>query len=319
MAQPLYRRLHQRYPGLTLDVLAPAWTRPLHARMPEINESFDTPFGHGELKLGVRWSLARQMKKRGYDQVIVLPNSLKSALLPLFSGIKTRTGWVGESRYGLLNDTRMLDPLALPKMVERFAALAEDANQPLQRPVPFPHLVVSEQERNASSAKLGFDTQKPMIALCPGAEYGPAKRWPSSHMAALAQALIDRSFQVCIFGSNKDREIADEILAGAPEVIDYCGKTSLAEAIDMMSFAQVVVSNDSGLMHVAAALERPLVAIYGSSSPEFTPPLSSNATIVTLDLECSPCFERVCPLKHMNCLNQLEPNRVLTAVDSFLP
>jgi heptosyltransferase-2 len=319
MAQPLYRRLHQRYPGLTLDVLAPAWTRPLHARMPEINESFDTPFGHGELKLGVRWSLAQQMKKRGYDQVIVLPNSLKSALLPLFSGIKTRTGWVGESRYGLLNDTRVLDPLALPKMVERFAALAEDANQPLQRPVPFPHLAVSEQERNASSAKLGFDTQKPMIALCPGAEYGPAKRWPGSHMAALAQALIERNFQVCIFGSNKDREIADEILAGAPEVIDYCGKTSLAEAIDMMSFAQVVVSNDSGLMHVAAALERPLVALYGSSSPEFTPPLSSNATIVTLDLECSPCFERICPLKHMNCLNQLEPNRVLTAVDSFLP
>ncbi|MEN9659807.1 MAG: lipopolysaccharide heptosyltransferase [Pseudomonadota bacterium] len=318
MAQPLYRRLHQRYPGLILDVLAPAWTRPLHARMPEVNESFDTPFGHGELKLGARWSLARQMKKRGYDQVIVLPNSLKSALVPLFSGIKTRTGWVGESRYGLLNDTRVLDPLALPKMVERFAALAEDSNQPVQRPVPFPHLVVSEQERNASSAKLGFDSQKPMIALCPGAEYGPAKRWPGRHMATLAQTLIGRGFQVCIFGSNKDREIADEILAGAPEVIDYCGKTSLAEAIDMMSFAQVVISNDSGLMHVAAALERPLVAIYGSSSPEFTPPLSSNATIATLDLECSPCFERVCPLKHMNCLNQLEPNRVITAVDSLL-
>ncbi len=319
MAQPLYRRLHQRYPGLILDVLAPAWTRPLHARMPEVSESFDTPFGHGELKLGARWALARQMKTRGYDQVIVLPNSLKSALVPLFSGIKTRTGWVGESRYGLLNDTRVLDPLALPKMVERFAALAEDVNQPVQRPVPFPHLVVNEQERHASSAKLGFNTHKPMIALCPGAEYGPAKRWPGSHMAALAKTLIERGFQICIFGSNKDREIADEILAGAPEVIDYCGKTSLAEAIDMMSFAQVVVSNDSGLMHVAAALERPLVAIYGSSSPEFTPPLSRNATIVTLDLECSPCFARVCPLKHMNCLNQLESSRVLTAVDSLLP
>ncbi|MDW5418598.1 lipopolysaccharide heptosyltransferase II [Iodobacter sp. CM08] len=319
MAQPLYRRLHQRYPGLILDVLAPAWTRPLHARMPEVSESFDTPFGHGELKLGARWALARQMKTRGYDQVIVLPNSLKSALVPLFSGIKTRTGWVGESRYGLLNDTRVLDPLALPKMVERFAALAEDVNQPVQRPVPFPHLVVNEQERHASSTKLGFDSHKPMIALCPGAEYGPAKRWPGSHMAALAKTLIERGFQICIFGSNKDREIADEILAGAPEVIDYCGKTSLAEAIDMMSFAQVVVSNDSGLMHVAAALERPLVAIYGSSSPEFTPPLSRNATIVTLDLECSPCFARVCPLKHMNCLNQLESSRVLTAVDSLLP
>jgi heptosyltransferase II len=318
MAQPLYRRLHQRHPGLILDVLAPAWTRPLHARMPEVSESFDTPFGHGELKLGTRWTLARQMKKRGYDQVIVLPNSLKSALLPLFSGIKTRTGWVGESRYGLLNDTRVLDPLALPQMVERFAALAEDADQPITRPVPFPHLVVNDQDRAASAAKLDFDTSKPMIALCPGAEYGPAKRWPGSHMAALAQTMLNRGFQVCIFGSNKDREIADEILAGAPKVIDYCGKTSLAEAIDMMSLARAVVSNDSGLMHVAAALERPLVAIYGSSSPEFTPPLSANAKIVTLDLECSPCFERVCPLKHMNCLNQLGPDKVLIALDQLL-
>lgn len=318
MAQPLYRRLHQRYPGLILDVLAPAWTRPLHARMPEVSESFDTPFGHGELKLGARWKLGRQMAKRGYDQVIVLPNSLKSALLPLFSGIKTRTGWVGESRYGLLNDTRVLDPLVLPKMVERFAALAEDAGQPLVRPVPFPHLVVNDQVRHVSAAKLGFDLNQPMIALCPGAEYGPAKRWPSVHMATLARTLLARGFQVCIFGSAKDRDIADAILASAPQITDYCGKTSLAEAIDMMSLAKAVISNDSGLMHVAAALERPLVAIYGSSSPEFTPPLSANAKIVTLDLECSPCFERTCPLGHMDCLNRLGPDKVLIALDQLL-
>ena len=318
MAQPLYRRLHERYPGLILDVLAPAWTRPLHARMPEVSESFDTPFGHGELKLGTRWKLGRQMAKRGYDQVIVLPNSLKSALLPLFSGIKTRTGWVGESRYGLLNDTRVLDPLVLPKMVERFAALAEDAGQPLVCPVPFPHLVVNDQDRRSSAAKLGFDLNQPMIALCPGAEYGPAKRWPSVHMATLARTLLARGFQVCIFGSAKDRDIADAILASAPQVTDYCGKTSLAEAIDMMSLAKAVISNDSGLMHVAAALERPLVAIYGSSSPEFTPPLSANAKIVTLDLECSPCFERTCPLGHMDCLNRLGPDKVLIALDQLL-
>lgn len=319
MAQPLYRRLHERYPGLVLDVLAPAWTRAVHARMPEVSETFDNPFGHGELKLGARWKLARQLKQRGYDQAIVLPNSLKSALIPLFAGIPLRTGWIGEQRYGLLNDARKLDPHALPKMVERFAALAEAADTELPRPLAYPHLVIDEAARAATLQKMGLNIDRPVVAICPGAEYGPAKRWPALHAAALARDLLTEGKQVWLFGSGKDGEIAGEIAQLAPGCINLCGKTSLAEAIDLLSAASAVVCNDSGLMHMAAALQRPIAAVYGSSSPEFTPPLSDTAKIITLDLECSPCFERTCPLGHMKCLNDLEPARVQTALAKLVP
>lgn len=319
MAQPLYRRLHERHPNLTLDVLAPAWTRAVHARMPEVNETFDNPFGHGELKLGSRWKLARQLKSRHYDQAILLPNSLKSALIPFFAGIPLRTGFVGEMRYALLNDARVLNPQALPKMVERFAALAQSSNAPLPRPVPNPHLVIDETARSATLEKTGLNADSPIVALCPGAEYGPAKRWPAQHAAALARTLLAEGKQVWLFGSGKDNEIAGEIANLAPGTTNLCGKTNLSEAIDLLSLASAVVTNDSGLMHMAAALDRPIAAIYGSSSPEFTPPLSNNARIVTLDLECSPCFERVCPLGHMKCLNDLDPPRVYNALAKLVP
>ncbi|WP_373974707.1 lipopolysaccharide heptosyltransferase II [Chitinibacter sp. SCUT-21] len=314
MAQPMYARLKQRYPNAQIDVLAPAWTRPLHARMAEISEAIDAPFGHGELKLRERWKLARQLKARGYDQVIVLPNSIKSALVPLLAGIRTRTGWVGEARFGLLNDIRSLDPLKLPQMVQRFYALADEKDAPRISVIPHPVLTISEESRAAALAKLGLSTDKPIIAICPGAEYGPAKRWPAVHAAELAKQLIADGAQVWLFGSGKDSEICSEIAQLAPQVINLAGKTSLAEAIDLLSLSHVAVCNDSGLMHVVAALGRPLVAVFGSSSPSFTPPLTLKAKIVTLDLECSPCFERVCPLGHMDCLNKLTPDRVLKAL-----
>ncbi|XBL99945.1 lipopolysaccharide heptosyltransferase II [Chitinibacter sp. FCG-7] len=314
MAQPMYARLKQRYPSAQIDVLAPAWTRPLHARMSEISEAIDAPFGHGELKLRERWKLARQLKARGYDQVIVLPNSIKSALLPAFAGIAVRTGWVGEMRYGLLNDIRTLDPIKLPQMVQRFYSLADEKDAPRISVIPHPVLTISEASRAAALAKLGLSTDKPIIAICPGAEYGPAKRWPAKHAAELASQLIADGAQVWLFGSGKDNEICAEIAALAPQVINLAGKTSLAEAIDLLSLSHVAVCNDSGLMHVVAALGRPLVAVFGSSSPSFTPPLTLKAKIVTLDLECSPCFERVCPLGHMDCLNKLTPDYVMKAL-----
>jgi heptosyltransferase-2 len=314
MAQPMYARLKQRYPKAQIDVLAPAWTRPLHARMAEISEAIDAPFGHGELKLRERWQLARQLKARGYDQVIVLPNSIKSALVPFLAGIAMRTGWVGEARFGLLNDIRTLDPLKLPQMVQRFYALADEKDAPRISVIPHPVLTISEDSRAAALAKLGLSTDKPMIAICPGAEYGPAKRWPAVHAAELAKQLIADGAQVWLFGSGKDNEICADIARLAPQVVNLAGKTSLAEAIDLLSLSHVAVCNDSGLMHVVAALGRPLVAVFGSSSPSFTPPLTLKAKIVTLDLECSPCFERVCPLGHMDCLNKLTPDRVMKAL-----
>jgi len=315
MAQPLYRRLKQYQPDAHLTVMAPDWTLPLLERMPEVDATLRNPFGHGALKLGARYRLGRSLRGQ-FDQAILLPNSLKSALVPWFARIPLRTGFIGESRYGLLNDARTLNPKALPQMVERFAILAERVpGNPLPRPIPAPRLTIQPEQQQAALSSLGLDTERPIVAFCPGAEYGPAKRWPARHFADLARRLVSQGYAVWLFGSAKDQAETQAIsrLAGIP-LVDLAGRTSLAQAIDLLSLAHMVVTNDSGLMHVAAALERPLVALYGSSSPEFTPPLSDRAEIVSLDLECSPCFERNCPLKHFDCMEQLDSNLVEAAI-----
>ncbi len=320
MAQPLFMRLKQRDPQPILDVFAPAWVAPLLRRMPEVDEVITNPFAHGELRLGVRWKLARAFARQGYGQVIVLPNSLKAALIPFFAGIPRRTGFVGEMRYGLLNDARKLDAAGYPLMVERFALLAQDADEPLLRPLPHPRLMVNEGQRLAVLAKLGIDDRQPAVALCPGAEYGPAKRWPEAHFAALARSLAARGYGVWLVGSHKDRAIGDAIAAASGGAArNLCGQTSLDAAVDVLASAAAVVTNDSGLMHVAAALGKPLVALYGSSSPGFTPPLSATARIASLNLPCSPCFERECPLGHLDCLRKLAPEQVLALLDPMLP
>ena len=277
------------------------------------------PFRHGEIRLRARWRAARQLHARGYDQALVLPNSFKSALLPFFAGIPQRTGFVGELRYGLLNDTHSLDELATPLMVERFARLAEPQAQPLTRPLPSPALRVNEKQRDATLARLKLSTSIPIIVFCPGAEYGPAKRWPKEHFADLAKMLKAQGFQIWLVGSTKDQVLGDALNSVSGNLCqNLCGATSLDEAVDVLSCASAVVSNDSGLMHVAAALDIPVIAIYGSSSPEFTPPLSPNARIVSLNLECSPCFKRECPLGHLNCLRKLEPNVILEKITRLL-
>ena len=316
LAQPLFKRLHERHSGLTLDVLAPPWTRALFARMPEINSSIDSPFGHGELALRRRYALGRSLAAQRYNQAIVLPNSFKSALVPCFAGIPLRTGFVGEARWGLLNDARRLDKQALPLMVERFALLAEAAGGAIKRPLAAAQLKVDHAQRAATLRQLGLDPRRPVAALCPGAEYGPAKRWPPEYFAGLAQKLAAAGCEVWLVGSAQDTAIGDAIAqAGGSDCINLCGRSTLAEAIDLLSCAALVVSNDSGLMHVAAALDKPLTAIYGSSSPAFTPPLSARAQIVRLDLACSPCFKRECPLGHFNCMRQLTPQQVWERID----
>lgn len=314
MAQPLYRRLKDYQPDAHLTVFAPDWTLPLLERMPEVDATLRNPFGHGALKLGQRWRVGRSLRGQ-FDQVIVLPNSFKSALVPWFSGTPLRTGFVGESRFGLINDARTLDPKALPQMVERFAILAETPGKALPRPLPVPQLTIQPAAQQAALHALGLNTTQPIVAFCPGAEFGPAKRWPARHFAELARRLNAQGYQIWLFGSANDQPETTTItkMAGVP-VTDLAGRTSLAQAIDLLSLASLVITNDSGLMHVAAALQRPLVALYGSSSPEFTPPLNARAEIVSLDLECSPCFERQCPLKHFDCMEKLDSDRVESAI-----
>jgi len=316
LAQPLFMRLHERIPGLQLDALAPRWVAPVLERMPEIGRVVDSPFAHGDLSLKARHRLARQLAQAGYQRAYVLPNSIKSALIPFFAGIPERIGFIGESRYGLINRRHTLDKIALPQMAERFAQLAEAPGAPLPRPLPLPRLASSDAQQAATRTALAIAQPEKLAVFCPGAEYGPAKRWPARHFATLADELAARGYTIWLLGSKKDRPIGDEILALAkPDapLHNLCGATSLTQAIDLIASAEFVVCNDSGLMHVAAALDRPLVAVYGSSSPDFTPPLSRRAQIINLQLECSPCFKRECPLGHLDCLNKLGAQQVLEA------
>jgi len=312
LSHPLLARLKEADPIGAIDVLAPPWVLPVYRRM-QVSNTIENPFGHGALRLGARRRFAQSLG--AYDRAYILPNSFKSALIPWHAGIPERVGFRGEMRFGLINDARVLDKASLPLQVERYAALAQPSGEALRRPLPEPRLAIDAAKRNAAVARLGLDLARPVAAFAPGAEYGPAKRWPASHFAALGRMLVDRGEQVWLFGSAKDSPIAREIAASiGAHAVDLTGRTSLDEAIDLMSLASRVVSNDSGLMHIAAALDRPMAAIFGSSSPAYTPPLSAKARVVRLNLACSPCFQRECPLAHTNCLKLIEPARVLDAL-----
>jgi heptosyltransferase-2 len=314
LSQPLLARLREADPAGSIDVLAPRWVIPVYLRMPEVASAIENPFGHGELRLGERLAFARRLER--YDRAVVLPNSFKSALIPWHARIPVRTGYRGEMRYGLLNDARRLDEEALPLIVERYAALAQPAGEALRRPLPSPRLRIDRASREATVAKHRLDASPPVAIFAPGAEYGPAKRWPERHFASLARTLAARGSRVWLLGSAKDAEVTARIQEMSGGIcVDLAGRTSLDEAIDLMSLAARVVTNDSGLMHVAAALDRPIAALFGSSSPAFTPPLAAGARVISLNLACSPCFARVCPLGHTNCLETLEPALVLEALD----
>ncbi|MBS0358342.1 MAG: lipopolysaccharide heptosyltransferase II [Proteobacteria bacterium] len=318
MAQSLFKLLKQEEPTVTIDVLAPDWTRPLLERMPEVHQAIAMPVGHGQFHLGERYKLAKVLEKNQYDQSIVLPNSWKSALIPFLARIPRRTGWLGEMRFGLLNDFRFLNKKTFPLMVNRFMALGLPANDHPPAPILWPKLQISQTSLQTTLKNLNLSKdQKPILALCPGAEFGPSKRWPENYFAEVAQEKLKQGWQVWLFGSKNDMPVAEQIQALTnQQCVNLTGRTALAEAIDLLSIVDVVVSNDSGLMHIAAALEKPLVVVYGSTDPRFTPPLASKVEILTLQLPCSPCFKRVCPLEHLKCMQDLKPVQVLEALNS---
>lgn len=322
MSQSLYITLKKQRPDMELHVMAPRWCLPLLARMPQVDQAIEMPLGHGDFKLAARWKLGRELKQNQYTQAIVLPNSLKSALIPFFAGIKKRTGWKGESRFGLLNDLRS-NKNTFPLMVRRYIALAFPRQQMRAakdiQEIPYPALLVDKAQQQTAIARLGINLDKPVLGLCPGAEFGPSKRWPEAHYAAIAKQWIADGGEVWVFGSQKDQPVANTIRQYLPEGLQtHCrllaGNTSLTEAIDLLAACTTVVSNDSGLMHIAAAVNTPLVAVYGSTSPGYTPPLSQKVQIVHTDIECRPCFKRECPYGHLKCLRELQPNQVWQAL-----
>jgi len=319
MAQSLFMVLLQDNPGVRIDVLAPAWTLPVLDYMPEVCKGIEIPLKRGELGIGTRYRLGKSLAGEAYDQVILLPNSLKSVLIPFFAGIPRRTGFLGEQRWGLLTDVRRLDKRILRQTVQRFVALAGPVKYSAPPDCPVPRLIVANDEIRRTMDGFSIDdVQGKVLVLCPGAEYGPAKRWPVRHYAFLANDRVRHGWKVWLLGSPNDQEVCqliNEETGG--HCRNYAGKTSLSEAITLMSVADAVVSNDSGLMHIAAALDRNLVALYGSSDPGFTPPMTPKARILQLGLDCSPCFKRECPLGHLRCLTELLPEKVISALEAI--
>jgi heptosyltransferase II len=319
LAQSLFKTLKTNNPNCIIDVAAPAWTLPLLERMPEVSGKIALPFKHKQLAFFERIKFGKSLKNVGYTQSIMLTNSFKSALLPWAAGIPKRTGFLGEMRYGLLNDIRILNKTQLPRTVDRFVALGLAPNQTLGN-IYNPSLIASKQNALQALAKLKLlaPTNK-VLGLCPGAEYGSAKRWPAEYYAEVANEALKNGWQVWLFGSDKDVSVTNIInQLTQNRCADFGGKTNLNEAIDLMSLCETVISNDSGLMHIAAALDKTLISIYGSSNPHHTPPMSAKAVVEYLGVECSPCFKRECPLagnENLKCLKQIKSSHIISTLN----
>lgn len=325
MSQSLYIVLKQLHPESQIDVIAPGWCKPILERMPEIHQAIEMPIGHGEFNLLGRREIGKSLREKQYDHTYILPKSAKSALIPWFANIPLRTGWKGEMRYGLLNDLRP-NMKSFQFMVERYVALAYPQEEMIDssslgglETLPRPSLFIDKKEQAEAIAKFNLNQEAPVVGLCPGAEFGPAKKWPETHYAEVASAMANAGKQVWLFGSQKDLKTCNNIKQLVPQEHQHqihvlAGQTSLIEAVDLLAACQTVVANDSGLMHVAAAVGCNVVAVYGSTSPKYTPPLAEKVEIVHTDIDCRPCFKRECPLGHLNCLNQLSPQKVISKI-----
>lgn len=321
MSQSLYKRLKEQSPDMLIDVLAPAWCKPILERMPEVNKAIEMPLGHGDFNFLGRRALGKVLQNQ-YDRAYILPNSAKSALIPWFAKIPLRVGWKGEMRYGLLNDLRA-NKKSFQYMVERYVALAHPKQEMIDssslgglEALPKPQLAIDAEVQHATLEKFSLSTQSDVIGLCPGAEFGPAKQWPVEHYAQVAEFVVQQGKLVWLFGSAKDRDTCERIKQLIPtqhhaQVHNLAGNTSLIEAVDLLGACHTVISNDSGLMHVAAAVGCHVIGVYGSTSPDYTPPLADKVNIVHTDISCRPCFKRECPLGHLKCLTELSPKTVI--------
>nr|CRH05074.1 GT9 : ADP-heptose:LPS heptosyltransferase II [Candidatus Magnetococcus massalia] len=317
MVSAMTAQLHRAAPQRRIDILCPKWTHPIAQRLPHVGRVWQQPLGHGALGLKTRWQLGKQLAHEGYGQAITLPRSWKSALPPLAARIPIRTSFLGELRYGLLNDIRPLDKQALPRTVDRFMALATPRGEPFSPP-QWPALTMQSDPAQGQLflAQQQADIDRPWAALCPGAEYGPAKQWPAHHMAATARRVVEAGWGVMLLGGPGDRELCQQIVQQADvaqpnQLLQLAGQTTLEQAVDLLAVSDFVLSNDSGLMHVAAALDRPLLALYGSSDPRHTPPLNPTSQTIWKQLPCSPCFKRSCPEQHLQCLEEIDPDEVI--------
>ncbi len=348
MSHVAVQLLRASYPQSHIAVTAPTASLPIASRMAEVNQTIVWPFGHGAVQWKARLAFARELSSQRFDLAVVLTNTWKSALIPWLAGIPQRRGWLGEFRWGLLNDVRKLIPERWPFMIQRYAELgleksqsgkfststeialpknAQDAFNYLKNiNLPLPKIIsdFANQQKLKQQWMPESEECKPLLVLCPGAEFGPAKQWPAKHCAELVTYYLTQGWWVACVGSPKDQKIVSEIenylivqKLNLKNWINLSGKTTLLEAVDFIGLANAVVANDSGLMHTAAALQRPLIAIYGSTTSAFTPPLFEKSQAISVELPCRPCFQRECPLGHLNCLNLISPAYVIKNIESI--
>lgn len=325
MSQSLLKILKQQHPDCFISVYAPAFMRTIAGRMSEVDEFLVNPFAHGTFDLKKRFQEGQRLKAMHFDRAYVLPNSLKSALMPFFAGIKERYGFKGESRYVLLNRMRT-DKEAFPLMVQRYAALAYDKdkvrNSKELPEIPYPSLI-SEPVPQETLHKLGLVYGKPWLGLGCGANYGPAKLWPVEYFAEVSAWWIKQGGEVLGLGTDKDKPTVQAILQHIPEehragFHDIAGKTNLAEALDLSAMCRAAVCNDSGMMHTMAALYVPQVCIFGSTSTGYTPPLAKNALCLESTEPCHPCFARTCKFGTYACLKGITPEHVITTLSTLV-
>ncbi len=314
LSQILYVLLKRRRPDFSIDVVAPSWAAALLARMPQVARHIALDVRRGQLGLWRRWAAARRLDAE-YRRAIVIPRSAKAAALPWVAGIRKRVGFGPGTRAGLINDPRPRPPDARTRM-------ARLASRQIIDPafLPRPKLAINPEEAASVPREWKIDPGEPMVGLMPGAAYGPAKEWGAKSFARLAAMLAARGRRVCVIGAPGDRPLGETIVRAAPRhAINLCGETSLEQAILLISRLTVAVCNDSGLMHVAAAVDTPVVGIYGPTSPDTHPPLTDARRILSVEVPCSPCHRRACPYQSHACMARITPERALEAAMALLP
>ncbi len=301
-SQMLYTQLQAQQPQVRIDVAAPAWTEALLQRMPQVHQHHIIDIPHGRLKPHRQWRLAQQWRGQ-YTQAIVVPRSAKAALAATLAGIPRRTGFASNGRPGLINDARPRPDGVIARMLT--LAGADPSTE-----VAHPKLEVDPDRARTVMQRFGLDPQARWVGLMPGAAYGSAKQWGVAAFAELAALLIEQGYRVCVLGGKKEPLMGDQIATVSDSVVNLCGKTTLDEAVDLISALACAVCNDSGLLHVAAAVDTPTVGIYGATSPHTHPPLNPNASICYADTVCSPCQQRHCPYETHGCMRAITPEQV---------
>jgi heptosyltransferase II len=320
MAQALYKALQSDSTSAQIHVVAPEWSRPLLSRMAQISAVHSLNVAHGEFGLAKRHRLGKQLRSEGFSQAIVLPRSFKSALVPWFAKIPKRIGDIGEFRHGLITDTFPSNKdKKIPSVCNYLRYIGVEADVELVKKQYSPQLSVDRDNQTKVLEEHTIPTDVPLIACMVGAEYGPSKQWPMEHYASLIDLLTQQGVNVCLLGSPKDIEVGNKIaLLCNGSIYNLCGKTTLLDVIDILAACKVAVSNDSGLMHIAAAVDVPVVAMYGATTPVYTPPLHAKAKSFYVKLACSPCWQRTCQYDHYRCLKDIMPQDVYSAVVSRL-